>query len=189
MVKRLSICLAIFGLLASIGPTLASATKATLPAGTLMPVGTVFMGTGSDVTFQSNLLGAITCSTLNLNFGLTKNDGTTVEAEGAATLTPTQSGCKNGTKAVIVTQFTPVNITSTTSGSLTFSFSATVDIASLSCSMTGTKVPGTFTPGTNVIKFSSAGSVSATPAACGTSKLSGEFTLEKTLTSTAVNLD
>jgi len=50
-------------------------------------------------------------------------------------------------------------------------------------------VPFTYTSGTNVIKFSSASFVNATPASCGMSKLSGEFSLEGQFFSNPLILD
>jgi hypothetical protein len=188
MFKKLTLLLAAVAVLAFAVPSLASASKATLPAGTLAPVGTQFTTTGSDIIFTSSLLGNITCSTLNLNGSLTKNNGTTVEASGT-TSAPTQSGCKNGEKTVTITSVEVTNLTTTTSGSGTWSYKMAVDIGSLSCTYTGTKVPFTFTSGTNVMNFSSASGITGSPAGCGTTKLTGAFALEKAGTSTSLILD
>lgn len=189
MAKKFSLLLAAVAVLAFAIPSMASATKATLPAGTLAPVGTSIVGTGTDVTLKSSLLGTITCSTLNLNGSITKNNGTVVEGSGA-TSAPTQSGCKNGTKSVNVTSVVLTKLFSEKESKGTASFEATVDVGSeLVCKFTGTNVAGTFTSGTNVLKFSGATGVTASPASCGTSTLTAEFALEKSGTSESLILD
>jgi hypothetical protein len=189
MAKKLSLMFLAFAVVAVAIPAIAGATTATLPKGTVAPVGTTITGTGSDVILQSNLLGTITCSTLNLNADITKNSGGTVEASGD-NVNPTQSGCVNGSKAVTVTEVEITRVFSNTSGSGSASFVARLDIGSeLKCTFTGTNVAFTFTSGTNVIKFSSAAGVSGSPAACGTLKLTGEFALEQGGTSTPLILD
>jgi hypothetical protein len=196
MAKKLSLMLAAVAVLAFAVPSIASASEATLPAGTRAPVGTKIVGTGTDVILQSSLLGKITCSTLNLNGEITKNDGTTVEGSGA-NVSPTQSGCVNGEKAVNVTEVEVTKLFSTTTENekhekvltSTASFVAHVDVGpELKCVFTGTNVPFTFTSGTDTITFTSAAGVVGVPAACGTAKLTASFTLEST-TGVALILD
>jgi hypothetical protein len=190
MAKKFSLLLAAVAVLAFAIPSMASATVATLPAGTVAPVGTQITGTGSDIILHSSLLGTITCKTLNLNGEITKNKENIVEGKGE-NVSPTQSGCVNGAKEVKVTKVELTNLFSETTGTGTVSFKATVDIGSeLVCTFTGTKVPGTYAlPSSSVLKFSEAGNIVSSPAACGTTKLTGEFTLEKTGTSTALILE
>jgi hypothetical protein len=187
MGKKFSLMLAAVAILAFAIPSMANATVATIE-GSPAPKNTSITGTGSDIILQSNLLGTITCSTLNLKGEITLNDGTTVEGKGK-NVEPTQAGCKNGEKAVTVTSVELENLKSTTTGSATVSFVAKVDIASLECTFTGTNVPGTFTSGSNVLSFSEATAtgIKGAPAACGTSKLKGNFALESG--STALILD
>lgn len=188
MIKKFTLLPAAVAVLAFAVPSLASASKVTLPAGTLAPVGTAIKTTGSDIIQKSNTLGALTCSLLNLNGQITKNDGSTVEAAGTTT-TPEQSGCVNGTKSIIFTSIEITKLISTVSGSGTMSYVAKEDIGTLACTFTGTSVPFTYTVGGSAIKFTEATGITSSPAACGTIKLTGEFKLEKTGTSTAMILD
>jgi hypothetical protein len=178
MAKKLSLMLAAVAALAFAIPSIASASEATLPAGTRAPVGTVIVGTGSDIILQSSLLGKITCSTLNLNGEITVNNGTTVEGKGE-NVSPTQTGCVNGSKAVTVTEVEITRLFSNTSGTGSVSFTSKVDIGSeLKCTFTGTNVDFTYTSGTDTITFTNAAGVTGTPGACGTAKLTASFTLE-----------
>lgn len=177
MAKKFSLMLAAIAVIAFAIPAFASASEATLPEGTRAPVGTAITGTGNDIILQSNLLGTITCEKLNLNGKITKNDGTTIEGSGENS-SPTQAGCKNGTKEVKVTSVNLESLKSSVSGSGTVSFSSVVDVGTLTCTFTGTNVAGSYTPGTDTLSFSSATGVVGSPAACGTAKLSGSFTLE-----------
>jgi hypothetical protein len=187
MAKKFSLMLAAVAVLAFAIPSIASATEATLPAGTRAPLGTQIVETGNDVILQSTLLGKITCSTLNLNGEITKNDGTTVEGSGE-NFAPTQSGCVFGEKAVIITHIS-TKLFSNEKGKGIFSFTTLVNIGSeIKCTFTGTNVPFTFTSGTDTISFSSAGGISGIPPACGTLKLTASFTLEST-TGVALILD
>jgi hypothetical protein len=175
--RKFPIALTLIVVLACITSSAASASSATSPAGTLTPVGTRFTTTGSDLIMQSSLLGTITCSILNLNGEITKNSGGVVEGSGANS-SPTQSGCKNGEKAVTITSFEISKFFTSTAGSGTWTFKMVTDISSLSCTYTGTSVPFTYTTGTNVMNFSSASGVTGSPASCGTTKISGTFALE-----------
>jgi hypothetical protein len=188
MFKKLTLLLAAVAVVAFAVPSLASASKATIPAGTLAPVGTAITTTGSDIVQKSSTLGALTCATLTLNGKITKNDGTTLEASGSNS-NPAQSGCVNGTKSIIFTTFEITKLVSTTSGSGTMSYTAKEDIGTVECTFIGTSVPFTYTVGGSAIVFSEAGGITSSPAACGTMKLSGQFKLEKTGTSTALILD
>jgi hypothetical protein len=188
MVKRLIYLIGALAVLGSAVPAMADATKATLPAGIIAPVGTPITLTGSDFALQSNLIGVITCARLDLKGEITKNDGTTVKASGQNT-NPTQAGCVNGTKSWPITSFEISELASSSTGSVTWSFKYTQDWSSGPCTFVGTKVPGTFTSGTNVIKFSSAGPITSSPSACGTGKITGEFAIEQTGTTTPLILD
>jgi hypothetical protein len=193
MAKKLSLLLAAVAVLAFAIPSMASAAEATLPAGTLAPVGTEITATGKNVTLNLSTLGNITCATLNLNGKITKNDGTTVEGSGE-TSAPTQSGCNNGAERPITvtrTVITRLRASGTGSGtkSAVVAFSTVWDFpAGVVCNFTGTNVAGTYVSGTNVLKFANATGISST-GGCGTAKLTGEFALEKAGTSTPLILD
>lgn len=188
MAKKFSLILAAVAVLAIAVPALASASKATLPAGTLAPIGTQITGTGTSIIFQSNLLGPISCEKLNLNGSITVNNGTTVEGSGSNT-NPTQAGCKNGTREVKITSVELTSVKSTVAGSGTASFIIHWDTGTLTCTFTGTSVPYTYALGGNVLSFSSASGITGSPASCGTMKLSGSFALEQAGTENKLILD
>ena len=179
MIKKLSLLLAAAAVLAFALPAMASAHKVTSKPGVLAPVGTTITLTGTDVTFASSLLGATTCKSLTLTMKLTTNDGTNVTASGA-TKAPASEDCTNGTKIGNVTE---VNITSFKAEGMDtwVNFVWTEDFEGpnpIECTYTGTKVPFTYTAGTDSIEFNKASGIVGSPKACGTSTLSGTFTLE-----------
>jgi hypothetical protein len=188
MLKNIRLLLALTTAMALALPAVASATVATYPAGTYAPVGTAVTATGKDITLNSSLLGAITCELLNWNGEVFFNSGGTVQINGMTSY-PIQSGCRNGLKSVTVTNIWITGLSANSPFSGTLNFEETVDIASLTCHFSGAFVPFTYTSGTNVIKFSSASTVTAFPSACGTSKLSGEFSLEGQFSSTFLIFD
>jgi hypothetical protein len=178
MVKKFSLLLATAAALCLAMSAAASASQLTASAGKLAPVGSTLTVTAPDITFTSNLLGITTCQTLSLNLTLTKNDGTTVEASGAAQV-PGQEGCVNGSKKVIVTSFTVTNLTTTGTGKTgTMSFVITEDIDSLECTYTGKNVPFSYVAGDDAITFNKAAGITSTPVPCGTATVTASFTLE-----------
>jgi hypothetical protein len=189
MIRRLALLLAGAALTAMTVPIAANATLATYPPGTAAPFGTSITATGKDITLNSNLLGAITCQSLNWNGEVAGNSGGFVRLASPFPQVPTQSGCSAGTKSVSVTSIWIHELSSSFSGTGTLEFDEEVDIGSLKCSFHGVFVPFTFTSGTNVGKFSSAGPISGSPAVCGSAKLTGEFAFEGFATLTRVTLD
>jgi hypothetical protein len=194
MTKRLSLVLAAVAMLTYAIPSMAGAAKATLPEGALAPVGTSITLTGTDLTFKSNILGAIRCATLNLNAQITENTGTVVEGSGS-NVNPTQTGCVNGKKAfniteVVITKLKAEEVKAAgESARATFSATIKTDIGELDCTFTGTKVEGIYVSGKNILKFSEASSLVGSPGQCGTSLLTGEFALEQAGTSNKLILD
>jgi hypothetical protein len=184
--RNLMFALAATVVLAATASSAAYASSATT-SGVPTPVGTQFTTTGGDLAMKSNLLGTITCSTLTLKGEITKNSAGTVEAAGANT-SPTQTGCKNGEKAVSITRFDITKLLTTTSGSGTWSFKMVTDVGSLTCTYTGSNVPFSYTPGASSIQFSEASGVTGSPASCGSTKISTSFSLESG-TSTPLVLD
>jgi hypothetical protein len=188
MFKRFSVLLAATAVLAAAVPAMASASSLTAPAGSLVGVPNTITATGSDVIITSNLLGAITCEVLNVKASLSKNNGSTWIAAGVSEL-PGQNNCKNGANPdkVEITAMQVTELTSTTAGTGTMSFTTSLDIdkpsGSISCTYTGTKVPFTYTSGEmgankGVITFTNAAGITGAPTSCGTAKLDGKFTLE-----------
>ena len=180
MAKKLSLLLAAVAVLAFAVPAFASAAPTLqTPGGEILKTPQAIKGTGTNVTLTSSTLGKIICGSLNLNGTLNVNTvAAGIEGSGVNEK-PEQSNCLNGTKSVIVTGVTLTNLKSTVGGTATASFTATVDIAALECTFTGTNIGGTYTNGGNTLSFSEAGTITSSPAACGTAKLDASFVLEK----------
>jgi hypothetical protein len=187
MSKKLGLFFCAVAVMAFAIPSFANAAAITSSSGVLAKTGTVITGTGSDVTLTSVPLGAITCKKLTLKGTLTKNNGSEVEGSGAEE-TPPVEGCLNGSNVVDVEK---VHVTAllATSTEKWASFTATVKITAanpVTCVFTGTKVPFTYTAGSDSITFTKAGPVTST-GGCGSSPLDGTFTIE--IGSTPVILD
>jgi hypothetical protein len=179
MIKKLSLLLAAAAMLALAVPAIASAHKVTSKAGVLAPVGTVLTLTGSDVTFLSNTLGTTTCKSVTLTVKLTTNDGTNVTGSGT-TKAPATKECAIQGAPVTVTE---VNITllkaEGTETWMNFVWTEDIDLKeAVECTYTGTKVPFTYTTGSDSIVFTKAGPIVGSPALCGNSTLTATFTLE-----------
>jgi hypothetical protein len=177
MFKKLTLLLAAVAVVAFAVPSLASASSITSSAGKLTPVGTKITATGTNITQTTSTLGAITCKKLTFNFTVVKNASSTFEGEGTNSNPATES-CMNGMRTLVFTSFDVSKLLSTTSGSGTVNIKAIEDLAGITCTLIGTSVPFTYTPGSNTIVFSSATGITSSPAACGTEKLDGSFALE-----------
>jgi hypothetical protein len=179
MLKRFGVRFMAVALLALVAPAAAGAALMTSSPGTPMPTGTVFFSTGKNITITSSLLGSITCAKLTYHQGLTKNETSTVEAEGAVEKMPEQESCANTGHLVTVTSIWLTKFVAGSGGN-TITFNATVDIKGppeIECTFTGTKVPFTYTSGSDTITFTEAGGITST-GGCGTAKLDGSFTME-----------
>ena len=183
MAKKFSLLLAAVAVLAFAVPSMASAAKtATLTEGGVkVAVGATVVGTGTDVTLTSNLLGPITCEKITLIGKVTKNNTGEVEGAGVPEK-PGQTGCKNNANPVVVTSVTLKNLFAEEANNAKASFSATIDIgtgaAEIECTFTGTNVPAEYTAGTDTVNFLTATVIIGSPAKCGNAKLTASFTLE-----------
>jgi hypothetical protein len=175
MIKKLSLLLGIVAAMAFAVPAMASASSVTAPAGSLAPVGTALTGTGSGVVLKHASFGTFKCGTLAFNATLSSNNGSSFAAAGE---NGTAQECAEGQHPITATSFNVSNLSSSTSGSGVASFSIKEDIASLTCTYTGTAVPFTYTVGGSSITISE-GSLSASPPACGGEKISGTFAIAK----------
>jgi hypothetical protein len=178
MLKKFSLLLAAVAVLAFAVPAMASASAVTTQAGALIGTPTTVEGTGTNVILTSSTLGSISCGTLNLVGTLTKNDGSTVEGS-ASEQEPVTSDCTNTHGTVTVTKLTLTKLFAGTVGGVQkqfVNFTSKVDIGALTCNITGTEVPFTYTAGDDKIVFTEA--TGATAAGCGTLKLDGSFTIE-----------
>lgn len=173
MVKKLSLLLGIVAALAFAVPAMASASSVTAPAKSLAPVGTQLTGTGSGIVLYHLSFGTFKCGTLTFNATLTSNNGSSFAASGENSAT---QECAEGLHPITITSFNVSDLSSSTSGSGTATFTLKEDIASLTCTYTGTAVPFTYTAGGNSITFSE-GSLTASPPACGRERISGTFAL------------
>jgi hypothetical protein len=187
MRKKISLPLAAVAVVAFALPASADAHAVTSKAGTLAPKGTLITATGIDPTWNSAILGPITCKSLTLTTEITENNGTNVTASGPNANPPTQD-CTNGTHLIVTTKFDITRFAA--EGTETnMSFVATVDFETLppiECTFTGTKLPFTYTAGGNSIVFTKAGPITST-GGCGTATLNATFAIE--IGSTPVILD
>jgi hypothetical protein len=178
--KKLSLLLAVAAAFALAVPALASAHKVTSKAGVLAPVGTELTLTGSDPTWNSSVLGPLTCSSMTLKMKLTTNDGTNVTGSSSGEKPPTV-GCENEGRPITTTQFTITRFAA--EGTETnMSFIATIDVKAPSgetveCTFTGTNVPFTYTVGSSSIVFNKAGPIKGS-AGCSTATLTATFAIE-----------
>ena len=176
MAKKLTLLtMAIGAMLALAIPAMASASSLTMPEKTLVPVGTAIQGTSTDVVTTTSL-GNLKCEKVTVNGKVTKNNGT--EVEGTANGASTSSNCFFKTNPIAIKNITLNNIKSTTigSGTASLSFEAEVKPGELNCKYSGSAVPFTYTSGTDSLLLS--GGLTASPAACGTASIKGNFTLE-----------
>jgi tRNA(Ile2) C34 agmatinyltransferase TiaS len=104
-------------------------------------------------------------------------NGFTISNNGQAS--PPTTDCTNGTNTFNVTNVTLTDLKSTVGGVVNLSYIEEVDIgASTKCTFTGKEVEGTYANGGSVVTFTGGTGITGSPAACGTTKLDGAFTLE-----------
>jgi hypothetical protein len=180
MAKRSAILLAAVVALVCAVPSMASASGKLTEGGSLVPVGATIVATGSNVTLNSSLLGALTCEKLTVKSKVTVNNGEEVQAAGTEEA-PAQAGCKAGAKELRITFI----LTARFQWRFPFvkwSFRIKLDLgkgeSEVQCTYTGTEVEGSYTSGSSSFSFSNATGIKSEPAACGTAKLSGTFSLE-----------
>jgi hypothetical protein len=165
MAKKLTLPLAAVAvLLALVLPATAAAEDVLLPVGTLIKV------SGKNLTVQSATLGQIKCNKWEWQGKLKENGGTLL----IESMPGSGSECINGTKTVVVnsTKIEPTKAVGE-SGTLGYQLNVTIG-GSLTCAWTGTGV-WTFTKGTDEAAPGES-KLTASPAACGTSKVTGAFT-------------
>lgn len=177
-IKKLSLLATAIAALALAVPALASAAPAwTMPAGTLLPVGTNVSATSSNLVIPTPV-GTQKCQHTIITLQLSKNTGSSVAAAGVAAGT---------TKECQVTDLTVPSLTSTTSGSGTLAITFEIDItATVKCHLSGAAVPFTYAPGSSSINVK--GALTGTGVCAGGSSISGDFAIE-TVKGGAVILD
>ncbi len=176
MAKKLSLLIAAVAVWAIAVPAMASAAPTATAGGTVVKVGETITATGSDVILTAATVGNITCQQINLGAQLTKNNDT----EGVAMKSINQftyNNCTNKNGAVTITTIELTNLVANVSGSVSAFFVSKIDLGTkLTCTFTGTSVPGGYTAGTDTVTFTGATGVNG--GACGTATLDGSFTLE-----------
>lgn len=178
MARKLSLLMAAVAVLALAIPALARAASTTTDAfGHSLPVGSIERWTNiGPKKITSTILGTIECETLTANTELKTNSGGTVTSTSGGEFTA--ANCINKGNPVTVTSFNVTDTLSTVSGKISESFSSVIDVAGLTCTFTGTSIPGTYSVGGSEITFSKAGTVDGSPAGCGNATLDATTTLE-----------
>lgn len=181
MFKKLSLLLGLVSVAAFAVPSVASAVGVTQSAGVLAKPGTAITETSTNVKVTSSKLGTVTCEKVTAGAVLVENNAESVEAEGKGE--GTAANCINNGKAIKITDFTykrlrigPFKLTS-----LTFK----IDFFGIECHYEEVSLAVKYTAGTSSTNVS--GPLNATPAACGTTKIEGDWTME--IGSTPVILD
>lgn len=188
MIKKLTLLAAAVAVVALAVPAMAGASQLTMPAGTTVPVETKITGTSTNAVTTTSI-GELKCAKVVLNGEVTKNNGTEVAGVGIGTGTTTT--CTDEGASINITNVTLTSLASSTSGSGTAAFSFQADLPVVgTCTYTATAAPFTYVSGANPaeLKFTKA-TLTASPSACGTAKLDGEFKLETTGTEEALILD
>jgi hypothetical protein len=185
MIKKLTLLATAIAVLAFAVPAMASAAPSlTMPAKTLVPANVMSGNPNSNITGTSvnakttTSLGTLTCAKVTLNGTVTENTGSSVKGVGTGAGTTTT--CKIEGESINITDVTLAEIKSTVSGagSASFSFQADLPVVG-TCTYTGTNAPFTYVSGSSVITFNKA-TLTASPSACGTAALDGEFSFETT---------
>jgi len=178
MIKRLTLVASVIAVVAFAAPAMASANpQLTMPAGTTVPKGTLITGTSTNAVTKTSI-GELKCEKVVLNGEVTENSGTSVTGVGIGEGTTTTC-TDNGAKISIVdVTLSDLHSSESEKGTATFSFKGELPVVG-TCTYTGTGAPFTYVTNSDIIKFTEA-TLTASPKACGTAHLSGEFTLETT---------
>jgi hypothetical protein len=180
MAKKLSLAMAAIAAIAvfAIPATASAAPTVTMPAGTLVPVGTELTGTSTDAEITTSL-GAIHCGTVHVNAELTKNNGTEVEAVGVGQGLATTCAFTAG-EAITVTDVTLFKL-SATAAAKKLEFTLIADLGPVTCHFV-TPAGGinfTYVSGSDTITIAEQ-KLTATPAACRPGEFQASFTIETT---------
>jgi hypothetical protein len=180
MAKKLTLLAMVVGALVAFAiPAMASASELT-GAG----VGSIVTGTSTNAKTKTSL-GTLTCEKVVINTKVTANGPTvTAEQSGAGTT----SVCKLGANSISITniEVKTLSAKSATSGTANFAFQADLP-GGLLCSYASKEgtTPVEYTSGGSSIKV--AGTLTATPAACGTATFEGDFALSVAGTSIIID--
>jgi len=177
MAKKFGLLVTAIAVIAFAVPALASASTGVTQGGSLLSPGTVLKGSSTNTT-TTTTLGTLKCATVGVSAELKKNSAAEgVEAVGNGETST--STCTLGSTPITIKNITLSKLSSTAgesgTGKATLSFEAVLS-ASLTCKYVGTEDTLTYTSEGSSIKFSNI-PLTATPAACGTAKLSGDFAL------------
>jgi hypothetical protein len=178
MAKKLSLLMAAVAVIAFAVPAFASASSLTMPAGTLVPVGTKIVGTSTNTTTLTSL-GLLSCNTVSVTGEVTANSGGSVAGIGIGTGNTSECFLSEE-EAITITDITLESISSSTSGSGTIHFTFVADLPNNVVCHFVTKSAGAsfnYVSGTDSLSIP-AQKLEATPAACRPGEIEGTFTLE-----------
>jgi hypothetical protein len=178
MKRKLIILVAAIGLAAFAAPSLASAAPAlTMPANTLVPVGTELISRSNNFTARSSL-GLFLCEEMTFNWELTKNNGEGLSGVGIGTGTTSGCGLEGGSE-ITVTDLTLQSIESTASGKGKLHFTVISDLPGVTCHYVTPAAGLTFTYGAESDSFTIPfQKMEASPAACRPGEIHATFTIE-----------
>jgi hypothetical protein len=184
MAKKLSVLLAVVGVLAFAIPAVAGANPPLTEFGgsAVVPVGSAATATSANLTLDS-AVGTVSCKNFVIKGKVTKNEqtsGTAAESTGngetAATGCATEGTPITITKIVLASLKTGTTLGfATGTGAASISFTLTVPALG-ACKVTGTNVPVTYstTTMTNKFTFTNA-TLAVSPTSCGPITLSADF--------------
>jgi len=175
MLKKLTLLAMVVGAFAAFAiPAAASASKVTMPSGTLVPTGTELRGTANGTLFTETAFGTLECEKITIGAELTQNNGTTV---GAAGLSGTTENCQVEGHSLSITNPQLKTLSSTETGKGTVSLAFGADIPSgPTCQFEGA---GTFTYANPSSTITIAPTLLES-AACGEAEIEGTVNIETT---------
>lgn len=180
MIRKLSGLVAAIAIVVFAVPAVANAAALTMPANTLVPVGTGVTLFSTNTTVVTSL-GTISCAEVIINTEVDENTGAEWGAHGIGK--EIAAGCKLGTKEIEITELNTEQFFSVGAGGegrLIFTFKA--DLPGVTCHYESTSLPATsftYVAGTDTFTIPKQKLV-ATPAACKPGEISGSFTVETT---------
>jgi hypothetical protein len=169
MAKKFSLLLAAVAVVAFAVPSMASAAQITG-----VGVGGHVVGRSND-TFTFTSIGTLECEEVVIEGEITANSGGTVAANGIGT--GETFNCFSEGEPILITDATLLNLHTTgpANGTVGLTFEADLPVVG-TCHYGGT-VALTYVSGSDELHIE--GPLTASPAACGTAEIEGDFTIEK----------
>lgn len=171
MFRKAAILTMAAAVFAFVAPAAASAAAVTDGSGTLLAVGSVFKVSSGNLKLETEGLGNVGCTSTELALELTKNNGTSAEAESGESA-GTTSGCSVKGKSIEITDQTILNWQTFGNGQGVISLTEVVHFPTITCHYEGQNLSFTYTSGTDsfaVFGFLAGGG-------CGQASINGTFT-------------